>query len=426
MGLGVYLRGRWSGDGTLEKAQTFLDQHCADMFVDGSSWFEDAEGDEPRTLHAHVHPAAETLRLHETADGLVASATTSTVGPGYHAWICDVLGALGADIGVTWLPADDDGGDETGYFDHRDRTELERQFGDWLRTVAKMVLENMDDEKQPMHLLRAMHAPLPLVSCATTTPLGPRDVQWVRAVAADASAGRDLFSWWESGTGAEMKLGRALYRMWNELPWRAPLDDDEGVLLCDVLVDLEQAQAEAPHLAYPWREWHELLGWVDEMNDLTGLAHEVDDELAAHVGKEARATIGPLIGYRRHPMRVSIGRHWSIEVPGSFLLTEEEDGTWLAYDATRTARLTSFRHKSPDYVEPFEPPADPALALVLDTPPLRGHLDVRAPDDQTEEWVASGSISVPGFLAVLTFTWTKRSDRSWADATLATLRFQGA
>src|SRR5690606_36785072 len=82
---------------------------------------------------------------------------------------------------------------------------------------------------------------------------------------------------------------------------------------------------------WPWREQSEMLERLGE-----------DSLRATRVHLRASALPpGPAIGYRREPVRVTLAGGWSIRVPGAFAERWEERGTWVGWDATRSAWLNS-------------------------------------------------------------------------------------
>src|SRR5437870_41727 len=123
MGVGFHLTANYPTAGTGESAADWLEQVAA--------WLEGHEAEplmlcraaqcdhgEP-ALFVQIHPGAEEVELCVPEPGrLIASAKTSTVGPGYHIFLCDRLRALGEHFGLAWHDPDDaEGtGDETGYF----------------------------------------------------------------------------------------------------------------------------------------------------------------------------------------------------------------------------------------------------------------------------------------------------------------------
>ena len=143
-------------------------------------------------------------------------------------------------------------GDDAGYFHTGDARVLEDEFLHWLREVAKIVVDGLEKDYQWLMISMAIghhyrhHGPL-------VTPMGPRGLDWLRAVVEDPRRGIDLFPWWAPGMGAPFYLGRALARMWRDVRWRAPISEDEGRLLMDVHLDLARAYRLDASLDYPWR-----------------------------------------------------------------------------------------------------------------------------------------------------------------------------
>jgi hypothetical protein len=422
MGLGFYLSGRCRQPHRLEEVQAWIEEGYASVLHDAMSIARRDDG--RRVLAVPLHPGAEPLELIETETGLIASANTSSVGPGYHQWLCEILDRLGAELGLEWDPPADDGdtGDETSYFHTRNRTELERHFSLWLSAVARHVCSHMlnpdDPEASATEMSMAIGGGSYQVKAAALTPLGPRSAAWLHAVAEDPAAGRDFFAWWEAGRDADALLGQARYRMWNDVCWRAPVDDDESSLLDDVLTDLERAYALDSSRSFPWREWHDLNGYTD---------HEVDPLLRAEIARRAAAEpAGPLIGYRRADVQVHPSPGWSLVLPGILKQTTDADGDWLAYDATRTVRLTAFRHKDPTHLATLDEPEPGEDAIAFDVGPLRVRMTLSfCSDEDGDYYVASGEAAVPGRIAAITLTWRDPSERAWAESTIRTLRFRG-
>ena len=126
-------------------------------------------------------------------------------------------------------------------------------------------------------------------------------------------------------------LNRALCLMWTEVRWRPAVEPAEQKLLDEVARLLWQAFPFDPSLAYPWREWNELL-------QIRG----IEDPAAVRLVEERSATMPddrPLIGYRRAPVTV-VHEGWALEVPGSFAerRTAEE---WWGGDGGRSITLAA-------------------------------------------------------------------------------------
>lgn len=106
MGLGLYLRGDGARDAWMATASAWLADNTVDPFerpVEG----RDREG--RPVLRVILHPGAEAFELIDAGDGaLIASAATTPVGPGYHAYVCQLLRGLGAELGLRWAPPGED------------------------------------------------------------------------------------------------------------------------------------------------------------------------------------------------------------------------------------------------------------------------------------------------------------------------------
>src|SRR5688572_27842637 len=129
MGVGLYLNGSYD-----LAAET--DEAVADWLEDMSSWFDEEISGDPfwgnfflrcRTgethdgrpaLYVFIHPAAEEVDIIVPEPGRVTvSAKTSTVGPGYHTALCQLLRRFGEEKKIRWNPdgeEDDASQDETG------------------------------------------------------------------------------------------------------------------------------------------------------------------------------------------------------------------------------------------------------------------------------------------------------------------------
>ena len=129
MGVGLFLTGTYSSGAADQSADDWLEQVAA--------WLEGHEeeplmlchraandADQP-TLFVQMHPCAEEVEISVPAPGVCAIvAKTSTVGPGYHIFVCDLLHALGTQFHLEW-----DEPDERGRHRRRDRLFLPRRCG---------------------------------------------------------------------------------------------------------------------------------------------------------------------------------------------------------------------------------------------------------------------------------------------------------
>lgn len=431
MGLGLDLTGRYGAgpedaETWLDRVRSWLEKHAGEPMESVRLGRNDR--DRPAVI-AHLHPCAEDVEIAVSEPGRVAvSAKTSTVGPGYHAYVCDLIHRLGDGLAIEWdSPGEGSGsGDETGYFRSGDRGALEEEFLRWLGGVARIVADGLARDYQWMMISMAIghhfrhHGPL-------VTPLGPRDVRWLRAVAEDPGRGIDIFPWWPPGIGAPYFLGRALTRMWRDVRWRAPLDADEGRLLMDVHLDLARAHRLDPAPDFPWREWCELM---DQIEAHFGYIEMPGDDVEWDVRRRAAgaAVDPPLIGYRRRPVRVDLTDGWSIEIPGEMAEEWDDEGLWTARDAARAVFFRSYRPSKEDGSEPRIPEILDGLTLPDGrriehrTEGMIGRAALVVPDrDDEDGWRLAGHNVVDGGLAVCNVLFRDPDERDWAVATWRSL-----
>jgi hypothetical protein len=436
MGVGLYLRGRCKGakppapKALLKRVEQWARKHSGVAPHDLAAG-NGKDRDGKPTLLLRFHPAGGPLEVTALGKGrLSASAKTSPAGLGYHVYLCDLLKRLAAALHVTWEPDEETGGD-TRYFFSGDRAALEREFLQWLKDCAQIAYDNV-------RAGGGWYLSMPIghqyeSKGQVVTPMGYRDAAWCRRVADDPRQGTDVFPWWNEGRGPEYDLNRALHLMWTEVRWRKPVTGEEARLLGLVLALLHDAHTDAPNLDYPWREWRELDRHCEGLlGDEDGVPRELRDEIAKRAAKVGKK---PLIGYRRHPVRVDLPEAWSVTVPGSFAEAWEDDGrTWSAWDSVCSVWVTPNTFLNKDGTPPS---ADETLAQSRDRDGER--LDYRGDkvigrafleyvekdeEDEGEKtfWRLCGRSAVAGHLAGFTICYTDPKYRQWAIDTWHTIQ----
>jgi hypothetical protein len=327
-------------------------------------WLPEATGG---AMHGHVagartqdgaieivlHPAARPIRIEASDDGrLVVTAMTVPVGPGYHTYVASLLDRLGGELGITWaklatpppgvagrvtaVPGPSDSAasiDPTGAFGSGDRHDAERGHLGWLRSALTAVRDARRQGATGLHLATSPGVRFAFEG-AVATVLGPRDDAWLERALGDPRVAADVWPWVADAMDARYLLGRALSSLWLEVRWRPPVGGEEVQLVDDILGTLRRAYPLEPGLAWPWREWRELL-------QLRGLP---DPATRALLDRAAGPLVGgpetdgtSLIGYRRHPVTI-VHEGWALDVPGSFTgqRTSEE---WSGGEAGRNITL---------------------------------------------------------------------------------------
>lgn len=375
---------------------------------------EGVDGEGRAAVFVRLHPAAEDVEFVDVGGRrLLVAASTSGAGPGYHAYLVDVLDDLSRYVPLEWAPfgEDQEYSDETGYFESRDFVELQHQMLLWLRALAKHCADGEEGIQVALPLTHQFVAP-----GFALTPMGVRDRAWFQSVSEDPRRGIDFFAWWERGKQAQYHLGLALSRMWTEVRWRLPDSDEERKVLSEVLDALETSFKLDPSKEYPWAEWREIL-------DLT----ERRGKVADHVRKRAVNSEAPSIGYRRFPVRASLVGGWSIRLDGAMSEEWDDRGTFCASFGGRTVWFTAFRiperasGMSPEEIL-GERSGEPGEHFEWrDGALLSRALLKRSVEDGADFWLLKTDSVAPPRRAACTICFHDDGDRDWALATWKSL-----
>lgn len=335
----------------------------------------------PRRVTLDFHPAAAPVRIVVLPDGdLEVTGETSAIGPGYHA---DVLARLAPVL------------DELDFVWATDEPEPRAAMAAWL---ASELARGATRIGIPPELAFQLDA-------AVLTSMGPRDTAWRDAVIADPARGADAFAWWDEGPG-QLERSRALLALSLEIPWREPLDADEGALMVQVDRDLKAARKANKALELPLAEWAELLGWLGE------------DERAAELRERTGGAIATL-GYRRFPLEVTLDAGWTFELPGAFVGSWEDERYW-ATDGDRMVELTCLTttgDQDSAALLAIAPARHPIIEQLVD-----GDRHGRAEGyDEGGVHVVHGLMAAAPDVAILTCKGAP-SDEAWALATWRSLR----
>jgi hypothetical protein len=422
--------------------QRFTRPEARDWLGRAAVWFEEVgdtvlearvvrDGEEKPVLLVSSHTAVPPVELRLGAGGrLRVTARTTPAGPGYHAHLCGLLRQFASEFDVTWLA--DDADDPTGFFDTTDRPACERAFDAWLAAECRRALGQRPPAAIGLPEGHGFPDPGPVL-----TPLGPRSRSWLETAAANPAACRDFFPWWAPGTDAAFYRNRAVCRLWSDFPWRPPLTEAEGEATDQIANDLATAYKLDPAGDLPWREWLEVLAAI-EGDEEGHTVNPADEELRERVAQRAFevGADGPVIGYRRGPVRTPVGSGWSIVVPGDFAREWGEDRTWTGWNAARTVWFHAVGYTKPDGTRPTPaeavavgrrslPDGDPVEGV--NHPGLRGEAVFGETTDEDERrvWRLSGVTAADGQLVVCHVYTETPADRDWAVATWHSLRHDG-
>lgn len=253
-------------------------------------------------------------------------ANTSTVGPGYHAYVADLLSRFAHDMRITFRSDNGNGADAL----RLSPTEIDTLFAQWLSETAGTIESLLNQGATGLSLsMPATH--VFLHGGAVATPLGPRSKAWVTATKGDGRKGFDIFPWTEPGIGGQFYLGRALFQMWTDVRFRPPATDEERGMLESIDRDLEQAYRLKPDLEIPWHEWAETLALLGKESLIA---------TRAQLKASTRPSTEP-IGYRRHDVVAHLSGGFSVRLPGSFAERWDERGTFSAWEGAQSFWFTS-------------------------------------------------------------------------------------
>lgn len=374
------------------------------------------------TLTMQAHPAVEPLDMKVPTGGVLeVSANTSTGGPGYHRRMIDDVRAIGERLGIAWQPSnDDDVLDETGYFEGGPRGAVDVAMLAWLRALLAVV-SVQDGQFIAIAMPIGYRASLKDQDDVITA-MGPRDRGWVARGAADPKDAEDFFAWWGDDRDATHYRNRAIARMWVDVRWAAPVDDESRDHLTGADRDLQRALEDDAAPELPWREWSEIRRLIRVSGSPATDLDRVIGERSAGVEPGAR-----LIGYRRGPVPVTIEPGWTITIPGSF--REGVDGaSWVGYDQERSVRLASVSMggkdghvPSADELATTAPSGHAAIGPGDET--LRGSLVIRNVDEDGDQYRAlHGVVASAGELLIVTIV--PGEDEEWARETYRSITFK--
>jgi hypothetical protein len=219
--------------------------------------------------------------------------------------------------------------------------------------------------------------------------------------------------------------------MWQEVCWRVPITEDEGELLMDVHLDLERAFHADPTAEIPWREWREIVGYLNEYFGYVEFQHGegLEDEIERRAA--AADANAPLVGYRRGPVQVMLTGGWSLVIPGEMTEEWEETGeTWSAWLGGRTVTFTSWSITGEDdatlsareILDGREWPEDTTIYDHQDGAVLGRAVCLPYEEEGQSLWNLKGYSAVEGTFALCSVFFQDESDLEWALGVWKTMR----
>ena len=360
-------------------------------------------------LWLNILPFEENVGLHIADNTVEVSAKTSGAGPGYHEFVVELLDLWKEKLDLNWKPeGDEDDGDETGYWQHRNRELLCERMAHQLKSVAKVIVEHIGAGA----MLNMPTDAVPSSRAFASSPMGEWTEEWIRRTAsADGDNRLDLaeqfYPWWGNGIGAKelANFGRVL--CWTTVRWVRPETTLEEQAIRVAIECLERAQ-QGGVVGIPELEMSELRRLLEPDAD----AHAVPSPSG--------------IGFRRRELEMSLPGQWTLRVRGYFHEQTEDNGALQVYwFSGRTIRASTLN---------FEATRSPKEVLEIATKGKGQSLESLAEgligavettwDDSDECYLTHISLAGTGSLCMLTFAHTNEADRDWAIEVLS-LRSRG-
>ncbi len=366
-------------------------------------------------LLVSFHPAAEDIKFSFKKDWVECHAVTSSVGPGYHAAVVEMLKQIAAPTGLSWSVEDPQRGyrDDTGYWQRQDFADLQVAMARHLTKLAGFLMTQADSKN--IQLSIPVGFPMPVADFFAMSPMG----FWERDIFENAAKGdartlakvcESFFPWWKQGIDAEFWRNAGLCLVWTEIPWHPPVNDEERAIYAKALRCFQRAYELDKSIALPKNEMAEMAMFV-----------EMDVNTPAPVPKNDGK------GFWRYNLRRPLSGSWSAEFPGYFYAGNERDGdTALFWHNGMVMRVRSY--DSLEELSRYNPGLnveklstgdgdgkadkgqgeDKKVSLVSDIEKAnllgRAYL-VKARDEEGEYWSLEGRVLSPDGACIITLTF---------------------
>ncbi len=392
--------------GWMNRALAAAREFAGDLAYGGSS------GRDPESGHwARIEllcPGGDVAFSARNSSHVVATARTTPMGPGFHAFVCELIAHVGEATGVKWEETEDHV-DEAGYYSSRDWAALDAHFAGWVTGLSRMILERRGEEEKDHSVCLPLSPQFE--GGPIRTHLGPVTKDFFVPLAAHPSHASEFHLWPNRERDADLHARTATSMIWTEVAWRAPIDDAEIATLRRVLGHLAEAHRLDPARELPWREWIEIASLAGN-GDVTDSVKE----------RAARLSGGAaLAGYRRHPVSYGVAGQVNLRLPGSFVERDASGATFFATDGRRTARATVFTHKKG--TSDLSPPRALVDAMSASPPEdcfdessnegrVLGYWHRNPPPEEGHSCVAAFLRS--DLVVILTASTPSTADRAWA------------
>ncbi|MCL1926778.1 MAG: hypothetical protein FWF95_06565 [Syntrophorhabdaceae bacterium] len=249
-------------------------------------------------------------------------AKTNSAGPGYHAYLIDVLDGLG----VTPVEVED----ETKYYNNRNFSLLQNEMAAWLHGLSNKLLEMSEEGGYSNIAVSLSIDSTPQTDeHFTCCPLGYFEKDFFEKVKEGEPAGIKFFPWWNKPQDALFFKNAAMNLILCEINWLPPETATEQEAVAAALGCLEKAYALNPDLEYPVAEWIEIAR-------ISG-----NESLVKKLHSRFGITGSGKLGYKRGFVSSNYNG-WRFTHSGQMHFDREEDGSPVWWDSGKTIRVSTF------------------------------------------------------------------------------------
>ena len=272
-----------------------------------------------------LHPAEERVSLWVTGEKVTGRARTNGAGPGYHAFVTQLLDGLGHQLRLAWQVTD-----PSGFWESRDRSSLEEAHAAILRKVALDIRKGGPEELWTVNFpsrRAVLEAPFRVL-----TPTGPwlgDEVERILAARTNDELA-PFFPWWNELDGSYW-YGVAQALRWMEVIWTPYDPPGQAAVRQACLTAFERSRRMDRTLSQPSEELRRL------------------EQLVSGRSVGPLGTAGSFVGgYRLHAHRWTIAGRWDLELPGDFTEPQPaESGTWNVFGPGTEIYVTPYGSLNP-------------------------------------------------------------------------------